>query len=279
MEGNRKNKIALIFRYAAVVLIAVLAVVFVLIITAPAEHNVVPDESSTEITESGTEVIGPTASAMDILKINALIESYFTAKNAADADMLNRIVLSDRRYNTKDLLQETNIIGHYDNFRMYVLPSEEELYDVVYVTYDIYFKGLNIGAPALNRFVVRRQADDEFVIYSRFISTEFDEWLETTEKSQQIVMLKRQVNEELNQACENNADLKNLMEFMQNAALEPEEVLTSATETETEEETGTETDEETGDETEEDSESDEGDEDETHDGSDAPPAENEVQNP
>lgn len=276
MEKNNKSRFFYIFRYVAVVLIAVLAVIFVLILTAP-NHSVDPGPLGSDPVESGSESFGPTVSAMDMLKINALIESYFTAKNEADADKLNEIVVSDRRYNTADLLQETNIIGHYDDFRMYVLPTEEEDYDIVYVTYDIFFKGLDIGAPALNRFVVRRQANDEFVIYSRFISTEFDAWLLATEESQQIVNLKKQVNEELNAACENNADLKNLMEFMQNAALETDEILTSATEeSETEESTGTESEEDSGDASGE-TDEDPGTEEENPDGSESPHAESDPQ--
>ncbi len=221
MAGEVRKPTNYAFRYVAVILIALLAVLIVFLVTAPQKG---PGNQETEATEDPN--LMPTASAMDTLKINALIGEYYGAKMNADAEKLNEIVVGNTRFNTADLLQEINIISRYDNYRIYVIPSPADSYYAVYVTYDIFFQGLSVGAPALNHFVVRKQAEDTFKIYDRYVSEDFEKWLTETENTELIKNLREQVDNDLKAACASDQDLKELMDFLENSTNEtkaPEE--------------------------------------------------------
>ena len=217
MSKNDKNLSSGVFRYIAVVLIAVLAVLVVFLVTMeePKDPQPSADESSSE-SESSTDIGNsfPEVPAIDMLRINELIETYYQAKMDADADTLNKIVVTDQPFKTADLLQDTNIISRYDNFRMYVIPGNVMDFDIVYVTYDIYFQGLSVGAPALNHFVIQKQNADTFRIYDKTVSESFEKWLRDTESADLIVNLKKQVEEDLQVACLTNQDLAELIDFL-----------------------------------------------------------------
>jgi len=226
-ENNDQKKLGF-FPYAAVLLVAGLAVLLVVLVTAPKKAEPGTDGSSAVSTEETKSPI----SVLDTMAVNALVETYFEAKMNADADTLNRIVVSDNTYNAADLASDTNVIQKYDHFRTYIIESETaEDHLIVYVTYDMYFLGIDVGAPSLNHFTFKRSGDG-FVIYDRFVSHAFEEELKATEETTVVQNLKKQVEEDLEAACEENQDLKELMQFLEGNAGTPE-----STEAPTEKET------------------------------------------
>lgn len=215
MNADKPVKRKGFIQYAAVVLTAALLVLFVWLVSAPRTETEPFDPTGTS-----DGVYSPSVSVLDTMKMTSLIEEYYQAKTDADAETLNRIVVSANQYNAADLAAESNIIQKYDHFRTYVVSSETEGYYIVYVTYDIYFLGFDIGAPALNHFVLLRNGDD-FVIYDKYISQTFENYLRETENSTVVQNLKKQVEDDLEAVCEANHDLKELMLFLEGNAVEP----------------------------------------------------------
>ncbi|MBO4411049.1 MAG: hypothetical protein J5794_02555 [Lachnospiraceae bacterium] len=235
METEEKKKSIGVLPYIAVALTATLLILFAVLIPFPEKEGQDPTASNpTESLETlipqTTEEEDPTASVLDTMKMSALIEEYYQAKMDADADTLNRIVVSNKQYNAADLAAESNIIRKYDGFKTYVIATKTKNYYIVYVTYKIYFLGIETGAPALNHFALHREGED-FVIYDKYISSAFDKELEATEQTAVVQNLKKQVEADLNEACRQNHDLSELMKFLEeNAGIEhpTEEPTTSA---------------------------------------------------
>jgi hypothetical protein len=228
-EGREKKSFGFL-PYAAVVLVAALAVFLVFFLTRSDSD----EPSSSESDVSSTEETKAPVSVQDALAMEDLIRRYYDAKMEADAETLNRIVVSDKEYNAADLASDANIIEKYDNYKTYMVTSDEEDYFIVYVTYDMYFLGIKEGAPALNRFVLKRDGSG-FVIYDRFVSQTFEDGLMETEETAVVKNLKKQVEDDLQAACEANGYLKELMKFLEGNVEETEpETESSEEETETE---------------------------------------------
>ena len=231
---TRKTQIMLrrLIPYVAVLLVGALIVVGVIVFAGkskidPEETEKQTDEApktdesddeqsiielDTEPTEP--EPTEPPIAAVDQVNVDALIDRYYEAKINDDAEELNKIVDTDESYNEADLVDEMQFISKYDNFRTYVIPGITDNYFVVYVKYDIFFNGINTGAPALNRFIVVKDEDGYYYIYDKEVSGEFESYLEQTEQSEIVQGLKNQVDTELKEACDSNEDLKYLISML-----------------------------------------------------------------
>ena len=121
---SHNDRIKKLIPYLLVILFAGLAVLLVALLTKPRETQ--PDESSTDpiqTTEEPTEETLPTAAAIDVGRIEILMEQYYKAKTENDVDTLNRIIESDTVYTLADLTGESQYIDRYQNFRNYVMPG------------------------------------------------------------------------------------------------------------------------------------------------------------
>ena len=184
---------------------------------APSSEDLTVIEEST--TPSETEPELPTVSALDAVNVDSLIDRYYEAKINSNAEELNNIVDSETEYSDGDLAYEPEqFIEKYDNFKTYIIPGITDEYFVVYVRYDIFFNGIKTGAPALNHFIVQKDADGFYYIYDKAISGEFQTYLEETENSETVQDLKKQVDDELAAACEADIDLKYLIELLNGPA-------------------------------------------------------------
>lgn len=231
---TRKTQIMLrrLIPYVAVLLLGGLIVAGVIIFAgksikepvqtdAEAEDPADPDQTDDEqaVIEldsetAETEPTEPPIAAVDQVNVDALIDRYYEAKINDNAEELNKIVDTDEPYNEADLIDETQFISRYDNFRTYVIPGITDNYFVVYVKYDIFFNGINTGAPSLNHFIVVKDEDGYYYIYNKEVSGEFQSYLDQTEQSETVQNLKNQVEKELKEACDENEDLKYLISML-----------------------------------------------------------------
>ncbi|MBP5225692.1 MAG: hypothetical protein J6Z38_08965 [Lachnospiraceae bacterium] len=231
MTRRTQEKIRKLFPYISVLIIGALIVLGVWLFAEKPEpapqpqpssqtETPAPDTSRTETeppvttTEApSTEPELPTANAIDAVNVDRLIGRYYAAKLQDDADELNRIVEGDKPYDVASLSNETQFIAKYDNFLTYVIPGISDNNFIVYVKYDIFFNGIKTGAPALNHFVCVKDGE-EYRIYNKEISSEFRAYLDETENSDTVTRLKQQVEDELEEACAADVDLKYLMELL-----------------------------------------------------------------
>ena len=215
-EDNKQRSKKLI-PYLVVILVAAVSVLLVALLTRPKEDS--EDETTTasietSTTEEPTEETLPTAAALDVGRIEILMEDYYLAKVENDVDKLNRIIESDTVYTLADLTGESQYIDRYDNFRNYVVPGVSEEFFVVYVTYDLYFRGIDTGAPALNRFIIAKDTGGNYFIYDRKVTQEFTDYLAKLDASPTIEGLRKQVEDGLRKACESDVDLDQLIRLL-----------------------------------------------------------------
>ncbi|MBQ6550648.1 MAG: hypothetical protein IJL78_04490 [Lachnospiraceae bacterium] len=234
MTKKTQTMLRRLIPYAAVLLIGALIVVGVIVFAG--KSKIVPDETNKQsdaVPENGdtddeeqqsvieidtesteTKPTEPSIAAVDQVNVDSLIDRFYDAKIDNDAEELNKIVDTDEPFNEADLVDETQFISRYDNFRTYVIPGITDNYFVVYVKYDIFFNGINTGAPSLNHFIVVKDEDGHYYIYSKEVSGEFQTYIEQTEQSEIVQGLKEQVERELKEACDANEDLKYLISML-----------------------------------------------------------------
>ena len=213
-SDNDNSRAKKLIPYLIVILIAALAVLLVALLTKPREEK--PEETTepSYTTEAPTEETLPTAAALDVGRIEILMEQYYKAKQENDVDTLNRIVESDTVYTLADLTGESQYIDRYANFRNYVMPGVSEEYFVVYVTYDLFFRGIDTGAPALNRFIIAKDTGGNYFIYDRKVTQDFTDYLAKLDSTPTISGLKKQVEDGLREACEKDIDLDALIKLL-----------------------------------------------------------------
>lgn len=216
-EDNKQRSKKLI-PYLVVILVAAVSVLVVALLTKPKDEEQKETTTAatveTSTTEEPTEETLPTAAALDVGRIEILMEDYYLAKVENDVDKLNRIIESDTVYTLADLTGESQYIDRYDNFRNYVMPGVSEEYFVVYVTYDLYFRGIDTGAPALNRFIIAKDTGGNYFIYDRKVTQEFTDYLAKLDASPTIEGLRKQVEDGLKKACESDVDLDQLIRLL-----------------------------------------------------------------
>lgn len=197
-------------------------------------------DSSENETETGnsepseTEPQKPSVSALDALAIEDLVSRYFTAKVNCDADTLNNIVDTKKKYKAAEMAYENEqFIDHYGEFRIHTEPGPADDYFITYVKYNIYFKGINTGAPSLNRYIIKKQKDGSFKFFNQKISSEIQEQIDAADKTPLVQEMVTQVNDELQAACEKDLDLNYLLNIL-NGTDESQETQESETETQAE---------------------------------------------
>lgn len=232
----KRNRFARVyFKYITVVILAVMAVLGVVLFTqtrGTSQEETNAEESretasSSDITESdepsseaSTEApTEPTIAPVDLMKVTELMALYYQAKVDDNLEQLNRLVDSDHDYTNDEQGSSAQFVDRYDDFTTYIMSGADEDSFVVYVKYNIYFRGISTGAAALNHFYVIR-TDDGMVIYDRPLSAAQQASLIETENSDTVTKLKTQVDEELAEACEANPDLKYLMAMLNHTTVE-----------------------------------------------------------
>ncbi len=214
MTRKTQRLLRKIIPYVLVLILGALIVVGTYIWTEPKEDPDAPTgESETETEPDFGDF--PTVSALDVANVDRLVNHYYEAKIADDADTLNELVQSETRYNVADLANETQFISKYANFKTYVIPGPEEQYFIVYVKYEIFFSGIKTGAPALNHFLIKKNEDGSYVIYDEKLSKDLQKYITDTENTDTVKGLKAQVEKELLKACEDNEDLNLLIKLLQ----------------------------------------------------------------
>lgn len=215
MNKYTKKTIVKFAPYVLVLLGAIAIILAVLLLTKDYKKE---DTETTPVVETEVQTTEdnagfPTVEAMDAMKIDEVIGSYYEAKLNNDADTLNGIVDTDVPYDAASLAYESQYISRYDNFKTYVVPGLTENYFIVYVKYDIFFNGIETGAASLNHFVILKDGD-YYHIVDRVVSDEFSSYILETENSETVQNLKKQVEDELTAACESDEKLQYIISVL-----------------------------------------------------------------
>ena len=238
---KKKNRFTQVyFKYITVLLLALMVVLGVVLFARVRgtgdKDTGTPDETqesssqeqSSETEAASTEEVLPTMTEAptepsvpdkDQMEVTALMRTYYQAKVDDDLPQLNRLVDSDHDYNNDDVTSNTQIVDRYDDFILYIMPGADSDSFIVYVRYNIYFNGIDMGAPSLNHYYVIR-TEDGMKIYDRPLSAQQQASLLETENSETVRKLKEQVDRELEEACEQSLDLKYFMAILNHTTVD-----------------------------------------------------------
>lgn len=209
--------------YLMVVLVAVLSVVGVLVFVQPEKNE---EELSKKLTQSETkntmESSEPetkrkskyAASDSETESVTRVMNAYFKARNEHDADTMNELTVNAEPFTSDDFQMEEQYIRKFDDVSLYIYKDQEYDYFIVYAKYMVYFRGITEGAPSLSRFVVRER-DDGMRIWNKTWPDQVVNFVRDTEGAKEVRTLISEVNKDLKTATEKNADLKSLVELIE----------------------------------------------------------------
>lgn len=150
-------------------------------------------------------------------EINELMKTYFKALSDGDIETVKKImILGDGETFEKkeeNMKSEGEYIEAYDNIDCYTKNGPEENSYVVYVAYDIKFLQMDTLVPGLARLYVVADEDSNYYIYSPYTS-EVEDYMDEVDKSEDVVILSREIDEKMAAALESDDKLRAFMETL-----------------------------------------------------------------
>lgn len=146
-------------------------------------------------------------------EIDALFDSYYTAKNNRDINTLKGILSDPGKVESEEQLQtKTEYIEDYRKIKTYTKKSIREGEYIVYVYHEIKFTSINTSAPGLAKFYVITGADNKLKIFSGDMDTETKLYYDDRNNDEDVVALIEMTDEKSKKAIEKDQDLKSFWE-------------------------------------------------------------------
>ncbi len=143
-------------------------------------------------------------------EIDALFESYYTAKNSRDVNTLTSILSDPSKVESEEQLQtKTEYIEDYRKVKAYTKKSMREGEYIVYVYHEIKFTSINTPAPGLAKFYVITGEDNKLKIFSGDMDPETKAYYEERNNDEDVIAIIEMTNEKSANAIEKDQDLKN----------------------------------------------------------------------
>ena len=149
-----------------------------------------------------------------IPEINSLIQTYFQALSDCDIETVKKImVLGDSdsfEKKEENMKSEGQYIESYENIDCYTKEGPEDHSYVVYVAYDVKFLQMDTLAPGLARLYVVADSDGNYCIYAPY-SSEVEAYMDEVDKSEDVVLLAREIDEKMGEALASDEKLREFM--------------------------------------------------------------------
>lgn len=205
--------------------LAVLILVIVILVADrknhPGPEETIPEESllsdgSNEDPSTGADEDGKEADSGfaigEVPEVCDLIDQYFTAKQAADAETIYRLFGWDDLTGIDDLRRLLQYDARYtDGYRNIVCYTRQGLTEdsyLVYVSYDLKFKNSLTLAPGLQWNYIKTKEDGSlYLTDSESLSAAELELAANAERTDEIMLLRTQVYARLRQALEEDPSL------------------------------------------------------------------------
>lgn len=170
-----------------------------------------PAADPSQGTEGGEETDSGFAIG-EVPQVRELIDQYFTAKQAADAETIYRLFGWDDLTGIDDLRRLLQYDARYtDGYRNIVCYTRQGLTEdsyLVYVSYDLKFKNSLTLAPGLQWNYIKTKEDGSlYLTDGESLSTAELELAAKAERTDEIMLLRTQVYARLRQALEDDPSL------------------------------------------------------------------------
>lgn len=153
--------------------------------------------------------------------VSELVTAYIQAYYSNDVDTVSSLVLTPSSVDTETMEKDSENIQKVDNIELYKNPGIDGIYNIVYATYSLYYKDLQLYVPQFSEYYVRRLSDGSFRIQTELPEETKMAFLQArqTEVVQKLAissLIRRYhaaclvVNEPLLKQCVTDADYLNL---------------------------------------------------------------------
>lgn len=183
------------------------------------EPDTVPAEEG-EQAEADAEGAGQTFAKDEVLEVNTLIESYFTAKQNADVETIYRLFGRQDTEGMEELRNDYRYTARYtdgyENIVCYTRPGPIEGSYLAYISYDLKFKNVETPAPGLFRVYIITNEEGalqmvDSSLQDQVVLQEFSD----AEKTDELILLRTQVYAKLRQALETDPELAGVYGVLQ----------------------------------------------------------------
>ncbi len=164
-------------------------------------------------------------------EIDALLESYYNAKNNLDINTLKSLLSDPNAASSEEELQmKTEYIEDYRNVKAYTKKGMKEGTYIVYAYHEIKFTGINTPAPGLAKFYVVTGEDNKLKIFSGDMDTETKAYYDIRNEDEDVAALISMTDERSKQAIEKDEDLHSFWESIDKMANKAEDTAQDPTE-------------------------------------------------
>lgn len=148
-------------------------------------------------------------------EINKLIENYFTAKKTVDLETMSELVSDSNRIPKDRYTVMAGYVEDYKDFDCYAINNEELQAYRVYVKYNMKLKNIDSWVPCLTTYYIKVTSDDRYVIYLSALDQVEEEFIDSADKNMEIMELKEDVKNGLNEILEKDGAFKQFYQKME----------------------------------------------------------------
>lgn len=147
-------------------------------------------------------------------EIYQLVTNYFEAKKTVNMDALSTLVSDINQIDREKFTAMAAYVEDYQNINCYVIKSEDTDACRVYVKYDMKLKNIETLAPCLSAFYVTTTSDGGYAIYLSALDEDQEDFITSADKNMEIIELKEEVSDSLQEAIEKDASFKQFYQKM-----------------------------------------------------------------
>ncbi|MCI9582328.1 hypothetical protein D3Z50_00965 [Clostridiaceae bacterium] len=153
-------------------------------------------------------------------EINQLMEQYFLSISECDMPTFLHLFTSQdtggEEQFRRQFEQQSAYIDGYQNISCYTAPGLSEGDYMVYVSYEIRYKGVETPAPSLVYVYAARCEDGQYRIYDGEMTKELAAFQERIFVNEDVRLLIHQIDRKLEEAAAADPALRERMDFMKN---------------------------------------------------------------
>jgi len=178
------------------------------------EMPVIEPDTKQYIQDFGGSILSQDA----VPEINQLMEQYFLSISECDMPTFLHLFTSQdtgsEEQFRQEFTQQNQYVDGYQNISCYTAGGLTEDAYVVYVSYEIRYKGVETPAPSLVRIYAVRGEDGRYRIYDEEISQELEEFLDRISANEDVRLLISQIDRKLEEAAAADPALKERVDYM-----------------------------------------------------------------
>ena len=154
--------------------------------------------------------------------VTDVVTSYITSYYANDYDAVAALVTDTSMLNATLMENNAKNVSKVEDIALYSKPGVDGIFSIVYASYSLYYKDLQVSVPQFSEYYVKRLTDGTFRIYTSPLSSKASAAFAEARRSENVLelsissLIRRYhtacltVNEAMLKQCVTNSDYLNL---------------------------------------------------------------------